>query len=350
MSRLSFLLPALALLASTVAASPAATVESTATVQEILDGTAFAIDGRAARVGARARSPQQMSTGDSRAQLAFSGGASGRLNRFSSLRLGSDCFLLGAGQILVSGRQNACTRSSRLSVRGTNYVLEVLTSGEVEISVLEGSVMVESLRDGVPTGEPAETVGALQRVRLSPAGVLLRRELLSAEALGAILEGPLLRGFRTPLPHGEALRSLSQASAPAPDPLLRVINGARADQGRAPLQPLPATLASANKAYAEPVLRQLITSGSCDHDLDAWQAFQARSGGGALRPVSEVLGCPVQSGRWNPERLLSLWLGSAHHNDILLNRPRTSHAACVQLSEAGRTAALCSFWRPVAGP
>ena len=89
--------------------------------------------------------------------------------------------------------------------------------------------MVESRRDGVPSGVLAEAVDALQRVRFSPAGVLLRRELLSAEALGAILEGPLLQGFRTPLSHGEALRSLSQASAPPPDPLLRVINGARVD-------------------------------------------------------------------------------------------------------------------------
>lgn len=349
MSRLSALVPALALLVATALAAPASTAASTATVREILDGTAFAIDGRPARVGERARSPQQMSTGDSRAQLAFSSGAAGRLNRFSSLRLGSDCFLLAAGQILVSGRQNACTRSSRLSVRGTNYVLELLPSGELEISVLDGSVMVESLRDGVPTGEPALAVDALQRVRLSTAGVLLRREMLSAEALGAILEGPLVRGFRTPLPHGEALRALASAPAPAApvsDPLLGLINGARAGQGRVPLQPLPATLASANSAYAEPVLRQLIASGSCDHDLDAWQAFQARTARGPLRPVSEVLGCPVLSGRWNPERVLNLWLGSPLHTDILLNRPRTSHAACVQLSEAGRTGALCSFWQP----
>ena len=253
-TRLWTLVPALALLAATVAASPAATVESTATVQRIHDGKAIAIDGCPERVGGRARSPQQMSTGDSR----------------------------------------ACTRSNRLSVGGGNDVFVVLTSGELEISVLERLVLVESL--------------------------------------------------------GEALRSLAKASAPAPDPMLGLINGARAGQGRAPLQPLPATLASSNRAYAEPVLHQMIASGSCDHDLDAWQAFQARTARGPLQPVSEVLGCPVPSGRWNPERLLSLWLGSPHHNDILLNRPRASHAACIQLSEAGRTGVLCSFWAPAVGP
>lgn len=354
------LVSALALLAAAPAfAAPATAPPSTATIQEILDGRQVAIDERQARVGARAHSPQQVSTGDSRAQLAFSSGAAGRLNRFSRLRLGSDCFLLGAGQILVSGQQNACTRSSRMSVRGTNYVLDLLASGELELSVLEGSVAVQTLRDGVPTGEPPVAVEAGQRVRLSASGALLSRQLLSASALREILEGPLVQGFRSPLPDGEALarraRSLasiippapdSTAPAPAIDPMLGLINGARAGDGRAPLQPLPVTLAATNTAYAEPVLRQLIATGSCDHDLEGWQAFQARSAPGRLRPVSEVLGCPVPSGRWNPERVLNLWLKSSHHTDILLNRPRTSHAGCVQLSEGGRTGALCTFWVP----
>ncbi|MGB7564242.1 MAG: hypothetical protein WBM08_05765 [Prochlorococcaceae cyanobacterium] len=137
-------------------------------------------------------------------------------------------------------------------------------------------------------------------------------------------------------------------SAPATpsDPIVNLINDARAGKGREPLQPLPASLAIANSAYAELVLRRLIANGSCDHDLQAWQTFQARSAAGRLRPVSEVLGCPVPSGRWDPKRVLSLWLKSSHHSTILLNRPRTSHAGCVQLSEAGRTGALCTFWVP----
>ncbi|MCP9916327.1 hypothetical protein [Cyanobium sp. ATX 6F1] len=351
------LVPALALLwaVPTVAApstAPTSTASSsTATVQEILDGRQVAIEERQVRVGARAQSPQQVSTGDSRAQLAFSSGASGRLNRFSRLRLGSDCFLLGAGQVLVSGKQNACTRSSRMSVRGTNYVLDLLASGELELSVLEGTVAVQTLREGVPTGEPPVAVLAGERVRLSASGALLSRQLLSAAALREILEGPLVQGFRSPLPDGEALARLARSlasSAPAPssDPIVSLINGVRTGNGRAPLQSLPVTLAAANTAYAEPVLRQLIATGSCDHDLGAWQAFQARSAAGRLRPVSEVLGCPVPSGRWNPERVLNLWLSSSHHTDVLLNRPRTSHAACVQLSDGGRTGALCTFWVP----
>jgi len=127
---------------------------------------------------------------------------------------------------------------------------------------------------------------------------------------------------------------------------VNLINGARAGKGRAPLQLLPVALVAANIAYAQSVLRQLIATKTCDHNLPAWQAFQASSTGSRMRPMSEVLGCPEARGRWNPERLLSRWLGSPLHNDILLNRPRNSHAACVQLSEAGRIGVLCSSGWP----
>lgn len=149
----------------------------------------------------------------------------------------------------------------------------------------------------------------------------VRRRVCRALAVAslALLAGAIGAAPATPAP----------TPVPAPDPLLDLINGARSGRGRPPLQPLPDPLAIAAAAYAEPVLRQLIASGSCDHDLAAWQAFQARSARGPLRPVSEVLACPVPSGRWNPERVLSLWLASPHHTDILLNRPRTSHAACL---------------------
>ena len=98
-----------------------------------------------AKVKAQASAPQQLSTKDSRGQLLFSGGAAGRLNRFSLLKLGSSCFLMEKGQILVSGKQNGCTRSARMSVRGTNYVIDVQDDGSSELSVLEGSVEVETL-------------------------------------------------------------------------------------------------------------------------------------------------------------------------------------------------------------
>lgn len=122
----------------------------TALVQEILDGKELYIDQAQARVRQMARAPQQLKTGNSRGQLLFNSGAVGRLNTFSQVRLGSGCFLIDRGQVLVSGRQNGCTRSARLSVRGTNDVVVVKEDGEAEISVLEGSVAVEPLREGAP--------------------------------------------------------------------------------------------------------------------------------------------------------------------------------------------------------
>ncbi|HGY5560755.1 MAG TPA: hypothetical protein ACN46P_08220 [Prochlorococcus sp.] len=39
---------------------------------------------------------------------------------------------------MESGKQDGCTRSARLSVRGTNYLLEVSADGATEVSLLEG--------------------------------------------------------------------------------------------------------------------------------------------------------------------------------------------------------------------
>jgi len=184
-----------------------------ATVVEILDGDQIYIDQKRVRVKARASAPEVVSTRDSRGQLAFSSGAAGRLNRFSLLRLGSNCFLLEKGQILVSGRQNGCTRSARLSVRGTNYVVEVQEDGSSEISVLEGSVDVEPLRDGQPSGT-ATTVEAGNRLRLSPLGVVIALLRLSAADYTTILNGPLFSGYRSQLPGLASLESHIRSAVP----------------------------------------------------------------------------------------------------------------------------------------
>lgn len=195
--------------------APQATLAAeSATVVEILDGNQLYIDQKQAKVKARAAAPEVVSTRDSRGQLAFSSGAAGRLNRFSLLRLGSSCFLMEKGQILVSGKQNGCTRSARLSVRGTNYVVEVQEDGSSEISVLEGAVEVEPLRDGQPTGEPATTVLAGNKLRLSPLGVVLALLRLSAADYTSILNGPLFSGFTTQLPGFASLESYIRSAVP----------------------------------------------------------------------------------------------------------------------------------------
>jgi len=196
-----------------LAATPALARQG-ATVQEILDGRELYIDQRQARVQQRAVAPQEISTGRSRGQLLFTSGAAGRLTSFSLLRLGSDCFQLERGRVLVSGPQSGCTRSARLSVRGTNYVLAVDGDGAAEIAVLEGSVEVEPLLDGEPTGAPPTTVEAGQRLTLSPEGVVLTLIRLSAGDYRRILQGPLFEGYRTPLPGLASLESHLRRSVP----------------------------------------------------------------------------------------------------------------------------------------
>ncbi len=194
-------------------ASPAGAAE-TATVQEILDGNELFINQKQARVKARASAPELVSTRNSRGQLAFGSGAAGRLNRFSLLKLGSSCFLLEKGQILVSGPQNGCTRSARLSVRGTNYLIGVQEDGSSELTVLEGSVEVETLKNGEPSGEPVTTVEAGNTLRISPLGVILSLLQLSAGDYSTILGGPLFSGFEAQLPGFGALESYVRSHLP----------------------------------------------------------------------------------------------------------------------------------------
>jgi hypothetical protein len=209
-------LPALllALLAAAVIpAAPGRAAES-AVIQEILDGKELYIDQSQARVKQKATAPQQVSTRNSRGQIGFDTGAVGRLNRFSQLKLGRGCFLIDKGQILVSGKQSGCTRSARLSVRGTNYLLEIGDDGQSDLAVLEGSVEVEPLRDGEPTGKPPTTVAAGQRLRLSAEGVVLAILSLTAGDYNSILSGPLFEGFRLPLPAYGALESHIRSRVP----------------------------------------------------------------------------------------------------------------------------------------
>lgn len=209
---------ALALLAALYPAAAGAQQSpgQSAVVQQILDGKELYIDQQQARVKQRAQAPQLVSTGGSRGQLSFDSGAVGRLNRQSQLRLGSSCFVLDRGQLLVSGKQGGCTRSARLSVRGTNYLLEVNEAGDTDISVLEGEVEVQPSREGEPLADQAPTtVQAGQRLRLSPEGVVLTLLALSSGDYTAILTGPLFQGFNLPLPAQAALDSYLRSNLPA---------------------------------------------------------------------------------------------------------------------------------------
>lgn len=185
-----------------------------ATIQAILDGTELYIDSRQARVKQQAKPPQLISTGNSRGQLGFSSGAVGRINRDSELRLGSRCLLLDRGEVLISGRQSGCTRSVRLSVRGTNYVLSLNAAGETTLSVLQGSIGFEPLRDGEPIAASSSTVNSGQRLELSPLGEVLTLSRLQADDYAALLAGPLFAGFASTLPDQALLNRYLQQTYP----------------------------------------------------------------------------------------------------------------------------------------
>ena len=206
-----------ALITASLLAPSMARARDRAVIVEILDGRELYIDRKQARVSQTAQAPQQVSTRNSRGQIRFNSGAMGRLNRFSLMKLGSDCFLIDRGQILISGRQNGCTRSNLMSVRGTNYVIDVDEDGTTDVSVLEGTVVVEIRGDDTSDGrgdQPPRTVVAGQRLRLSPAGPILRGLALTSSDYNSILSGPLFRGYTAPLPAYGALESHIRSEMP----------------------------------------------------------------------------------------------------------------------------------------
>ena len=205
------LLPLALLQPAPLRAQPAAEPPMRATVQEILDRPELFIEARQARVQDVAAQPERISTRNSRAQLLFSSGAAGRLTRHSQLRLGTGCFLLEQGQVLVSGRQSACTRSLRLSVRGTNYILEHYDNGDAAVVSLQGVLAVELLEGDAAT---PLLVASGQRLRLLRRLGMTTLIALTPADYRAILEGPFFQGFQQRLPDQGALEDYLAASVP----------------------------------------------------------------------------------------------------------------------------------------
>lgn len=327
-----------------------------ATVVAILDGPDLWIDRRRARVKDNAQAPELVRTGASRAQLALRSAAAIRMNRSSQLRLGKRCFLMERGQILMSGPLSVCTRSVRLSVRGTHVQVELDEQGVASVSVLEGRVEFESL---ITPATPPMTVNQGTRLRLAPDGRLLSRTVLGPRDYRSFVEGPLVDGFSTPLPQQPQLQQvitgmdpgLTLACTARSEPgLAAAINGLRQQQGRPALLPLPAPLAERNCRYLAPVLRHILSSNGCDHDRPRWQALVEEHGeASALGPMSELIACPAPS-PLKTAQVLTLWQQSPLHRDLLLNRPRATGLDCVGMTLAGRTAAMCTTWRGVQRP
>lgn len=122
--------------------APASAQSTQAIVQEILDGNQVFIQNQRANLQDVARQPQQVRTGNSRTALLFSTGAVARLSANSVLKIGQ-CAFLKRGTVLVNGAINACSSSITTGVRGTTYLLEIDESGNQQVKVLEGEVVVK---------------------------------------------------------------------------------------------------------------------------------------------------------------------------------------------------------------
>jgi hypothetical protein len=140
--RLAFFLTGLCIFALAAPQIAPVSAQSTqATVQEILDGNQVFIQNKRASINDVARQKQQVRTGNSRTALLFNTGAVARLSANSVLNIGQ-CARLRKGTILINGAVNACSSSITTGVRGTTYLLEVDESGNQQVTVLEGEVVV----------------------------------------------------------------------------------------------------------------------------------------------------------------------------------------------------------------
>ena len=149
--------------------APASAQSTQATVQEILDGNQVFIQNKRASLNDVAKQQQQVRTGNSRTALLFNTGAVARLSANSVLSIGQ-CARLKRGTILINGAVNACSSSITTGVRGTTYLLEVDESGNQQVKVLEGEVVVKRnataivdedddlpTTDNKPTNKPTES-------------------------------------------------------------------------------------------------------------------------------------------------------------------------------------------------
>ena len=146
------------------------------------------------------------------------------------MQLGSSCYQLTQGQILVSGKQDGCTRSARLSVRGTNYVLQVSDDGATEVSVLEGEVEYRSVepqaqadqsprmdqaQDQQPLSDEPVIIRSGESLRVTPDGMISALRKLTAGDYSRIFAGPLFEGFQTEIPALPSLQSYVRSQFPS---------------------------------------------------------------------------------------------------------------------------------------
>jgi hypothetical protein len=195
-----------------------------ARVQEILDGNELYIDQKQAKVNQLAYKPELISTKQSRGSIAFSTGAQARINRNSQLRLGSGCARLTQGQMLVSGKQNTCVGSVKMSVRGTHYIVEVLEDGTTEVAVLDGQMTFSPGDTATKLRPDSREFAEREVLRFGPDGQLLSRRCMVAADYRRYFGSDLIQGFFFPLPMVRNLVSTLGLAVPGADQILGLLN------------------------------------------------------------------------------------------------------------------------------
>lgn len=211
---------------SAVLAPPAlqAAPRPDARVQEILDGNELYIDKKQAKLNQLAYRPELISTKQSRGSIAFSTGAQARISKNSQLRLGSDCARLTQGQMLISGRQNTCVGSVKMSVRGTHYLVEVIEDGSTEVAVLDGQMSFGPSGSGSVLREDSPKFAQREILRFAPDGELLNRRCMVAADYKRYLDGDLIKGLFFPLPMIKNLASSLSLNVPGASQILLLLN------------------------------------------------------------------------------------------------------------------------------
>lgn len=123
-----------------------------AQIKNIIQGKEVYINKNPAKVNEVATSGQTLSTGNSRTELLFDRTAIGFLGQSSMITLGSSCYRLQSGKILINGGQAACFGSKVLGIRGTTYVLSAMADDTYTLSVLHGEAVIGSEGE-IPAGQ-----------------------------------------------------------------------------------------------------------------------------------------------------------------------------------------------------
>ncbi len=174
-----------------------------ATIREILDSDQVFIESKPVKVNAQAQEPQTVSTSKARAGLLFNVDAGIRLNKDSSLQVGSKCIQLIQGEVLIAGNmgRNGCVGSLEVLPQGTVYIMR-LQQKQAQVVVLQGRVEITSsespgVKVSVGPGQGLTTTasGALPTTSSGQGAV----ETLSTNQLQTIA-APMITGFQVPLP------------------------------------------------------------------------------------------------------------------------------------------------------